>query len=307
MFCHMGRDLELRQVRSFLAVADTLHFGRAAEKLGVAQPNLSVQIRKTEEALGYSLFERTAHGVTLTPVGAYLAQRAQVLQANFDEMVRTAQQIGRGEEGSLSIGFSGSAMYSRLPLALERFRRKYPRVIVQLREMYAPDQTPLLLDGTLDVGFIRDGSPAHGLRKTPLVREPFYAVLPQSHLKAKEQGPLWPRELREEQFVLFTPRIARLAFHRTMEVCQTDGFTPEIILEAPQWVTIISLVAAGMGVSIAPKCVSKLKIPGVIFRPLRSKGWSSIDVWTRASTCNPAAKGLLAIAKEEFTENNAVA
>jgi DNA-binding transcriptional LysR family regulator len=299
---HMRKEIDLRQMRSFLAVADTLHFGRAAEKLGVAQPNLSLQIKKTEEALGYPLFERTTRGVTLTPVGAYLAKRAEALQANFDEVVSTAQQIGRGEEGSLSIGFSGSAMFSRLPLALERFRRKHPRVIVQLREMYAPEQMPLLLDGTLDVGFIRDGAPAQGLRKTPLLREPFYAVFPQSHPRARERGPLWPRELREEQFVLFSPRIARLAFHRTMEVCQADGFTPEIILEAPQWVTIVSLVAAGMGISIVPACVNKLNIPGVIFRPLRSKGWSSIDLWTRTSPSNPAAKSLLTIAREEFTK-----
>ena len=296
----MNREIDLRQLRAFLTVADTLHFGRAAEKLGVAQPNLSLQIRKTEEALGFPLFERTTRGVNLTPVGEYLTKRAPLLQANFDEAVRTARQIGRGEEGSLAIGFSGSSMYSPLPLALERFRRQYPRIIVQLREMYAPDQVPALLDGTLDVGFIRDGSPAHGLRKTPLLKEPFFAVFPKSHLKAKEQLPLSPGELRDEQFVLFSPRIARLAFHRTMEVCQADGFTPDIILEAPQWVTIISLVAAGMGVSIAPKCVSKLNIPGVVFRPLRSKGWSSIDVWTKSNPSNPAAKVLLSIAREEF-------
>jgi DNA-binding transcriptional LysR family regulator len=302
MFLYMPIELDFRQMRYFLAVADTLHFGRAAEKLGVAQPNLSLQIKKTENALGYPLFERSTRGVRLTPVGAYFAKRVEVLQGNFEEAVRTARQIGRGEEGSLSIGFSGSALYSCLHLALERFRRNHPKVIVQLREMYAPDQTPLLLDGSLDVGFIRDGMPTRGLKKRPLMREPFYAVLPQSHAKAKEQGPLWPRDLREEQFVLFSPQIARLAFHRTMEVCQADGFTPEIVLEAPQWVTIVSLVAAGMGVSIAPACVSKLNIPGVVFRSLRSKGSSSIDVWTRTTPSNPAVKSLLSIAKEEFAK-----
>jgi DNA-binding transcriptional LysR family regulator len=298
----MNESIDFRQIRYFLAVAETLHFGRAASKLDIAQPNLSLQIKKTEQALGYPLFERTTRGVTLTPAGAYLAKRGEVLQLNFEEAIRTAQQIGRGEEGTLSIGFSGSAMYSRLPLALERFRRQHPRTVVQLREMYAPDQTPLLLDGTLDVGFIRDASPTPGLRMIPLMREPFNAVLPQSHPMAKEKGPIWPRVLRNEQFVLFSPRIARLAFHRTMEVCQADGFTPEISLEAPQWVTIISLVAAGMGVSLAPACVTKLNIPGVVFRPLRSKGWSSIDIWTKKGMASPAAKSLLAIAREEFSK-----
>ncbi len=298
----MNEPVDFRQMRYFLAVAETLHFGRAASKLGIAQPNLSLQIKRTEEALGYPLFERTTRGVTLTSVGAYLAKRAEVLQANFEDAIRTAQQIGRGEEGTLSIGFSGSAMYSRLPLALERFRRQHPRIVVQLREMYAHEQMPLLLDGTLDVGFIRDGSPTPGLRMTPLMREPFNAVFPQSHAMAKNKEPIWPRVLRDEQFVLFSPRIARLAFHRTVGVCQADGFTPEISLEAPQWVTIVSLVAAGMGISLAPACVTKLNIPGVVFRPLRSKCWSSIDVWTKTNLANPAAKSLLAIAREEFSK-----
>lgn len=300
MFLHMDKNLDLRQLRAFHAVADTLHFGRAAEMLGIAQPNLSIQIKKIEETFGFPLFERTKRGVALTPAGAYLSTRAPMLQANFDEVIYTAQQIGRGEEGSLSIGFSGSSMYSPLPLALSRFRREYPKVIVHLREIYASEQTPLILDETLDVGFIRDGSPAQGLRKVPLMRESFYAVFPQSHPKANSMTPIWPKELRDERFVLFSPKIARLAFRRTMEVCQADGFTPEITLEAPQWVTIISLVAAGMGVSIAPACVKKLSIPGVVFRPLRSKGWSSIDVWTKSNLSNPAAKSLLLIAKEEF-------
>src|SRR5260370_20399901 len=271
----MNASIDFRQMRYFLVVAETLHFGRAASKLGIAQPNLSLQIKKTENALGYPLFERTTRGVTLTPVGAYLAKRAELLQATFEDGIRTAQQIGRGEEGTLAIGFSGSAMYSRLPLALERFRRRHPKIVVQLREMYAPEQVPLLLDDTLDVGFIRDGSPTPGLRMTPLMREPFKAVFPQSHPMAKEKGPIWPKVLREERFVLFSPRIAPLAFHRTMEVCKADGFTPEIVLEAPQWGTIISLVVAVRGISIAPACVTQLNIPGVVFRPLRSRACSS--------------------------------
>lgn len=302
MVVNMSQPIDFRQMRYFLAVAETLHFGRAASKLGIAQPNLSLQIKRTEEALGYPLFERTTRGVTLTPVGVYLAKRAQVLQANFEDAIRTAQQIGRGEEGNLSIGFSGSAMYTRLPLALERFRRLHPKIVVQLREMYAHEQAPLLLDGTLDVGFIRDGSPTLGLEMTPLMREPFDAVVPLSHPIAKKKEPIWPRALRDEQFVLFSPRIARLAFHRTVGVCQADGFTPEVSLEAPQWVTIVSLVAAGMGISLAPACVTKLNIPGVVFRPLRSKCWSSIDIWTKANVANPAARALLTIAREEFSK-----
>jgi len=290
-------------MRYFLAVVESLHFGRAASKLRIAQPNLSLQVRKIEEALGHALFIRTTRGVTLTAAGTFLAKRAEELQNGFDEAIQTAQRIGKGEEGTLSVGFSGSAMYGHLPYVLDQYRRLYPNVQVRLREMYAHEQVPLLLDGSLDVGFIRDGTAAAGLRMTPLSREPFHAVFPHSHRLAEQSGPLAPRELKDERFVLFTPRIARLAFERTLAVCTAAGFTPEISLEAPQWVTIVSLVAAGMGVSIAPASVARLNIPGAVFRPLRSKAWSSIDLWSENSMRNPAAGHLFAIAKEEFAKS----
>jgi len=288
-------------MRYFLAVAETLHFGRAASKMRIAQPNLSLQVRKIEEALGHALFIRTTRGVQLTAAGAYLAQRAQELQTGFDDAIHTAQRIGQGEEGMLSVSFSGSAMYGQLPFVLDQFRRRYPKIEVRLREMYAHEQVPLLLNGSLDVGFIRDGTHTEGLRMTPLSHEPFHAVFPQSHRLAAASGLLSPRELRDERFVLFTPRIARLAFERTLAVCTAAGFTPDISLEAPQWVTIVSLVAAGMGVSIAPASVARLNIPGAVFRPLRSKAWSSVDLWTEETIRNPAAARLLDIAKYEFS------
>lgn len=300
MIINMKDQLELRQMRHFLAVAETLHFGRAAKKLRMAQPNLSLQIRKIEKTLGHDLFIRTTRGVTLTPAGIFLAARAGSLQTSFDDAIQTAQRIAEGQEGTLTVGFSGSAMYSQLPSVLDRFRQLYPKVQVQLREMYAHEQPPLLLNGSLDVGFIRDGAPAQGLSMIPLSREPFCAVFPQSHRFAKSNEPMAPRELRDERFVLFTPRIARLAFERTLEVCKLSGFAPDIVLEAPQWVTIVSLVAAGMGISIAPTSVKRLNIPGAVFRPLRSKGWSSIDVWTEEAHRSPSVSHLLAIAKEEF-------
>jgi DNA-binding transcriptional LysR family regulator len=300
MISYMTNQLELRQMRYFLAVAETLHFGRAAKKLRMAQPNLSLQIRRIEKALGHDLFIRTTRGVALTAAGVFLAARAGSLQTSFDEAIQTAQRIADGQEGTLTISFSGSAMYSQLPFVLDRFRQLYPKVQVQLREMYAYEQQPLLLNGKLDVGFIRDGPPAQGLSMMPLSREPFCAVFPQSHRFAKSNEPMAPRELKDERFVLFTPRIARLAFERTLEVCASSGFAPDIVLEAPQWVTVVSLVAAGMGISIAPASVKRLNIPGAVFRPLRSKGWSSIDVWTEEVHRSPSASHLLAIAKEEF-------
>jgi DNA-binding transcriptional LysR family regulator len=295
----MSNSLDLRQFRYFLAVAETLHFGRAAAKLGVAQPNLSQQIKKIETALGHVLFERTTRGVTLTPVGTFLAKRVELLQANLQDAIQTAERIGRGEEGSLSIGFSGSAMYSRTPRAIERFRRCFPKVAVQLRELYAYEQMPLLLDGTLDVGFIRDGPATTGLHMTPLLREHFVAVLPRRHSLAHRTS-ICPKELKNDRFVLFSPKIAKLSYDRIMDLCESDGFTPEIVQEAPQWLTVCTLVAAGMGVSLAPACIARVNISDVVYRPLRSKAWSSIDAWTKTEAANPAINALLTIGKEEF-------
>jgi len=140
MSSNMNDKIELRQMRYFLAVAETLHFGRAASKLRMAQPNLSLQIRRIEQALGYALFIRSTRGVALTPAGEFLAARVGSLQTSFDEAIHTAQRIAAGEEGTLSVGFSGSAMYGQLPFVLDRFRRRYPKVQVQLREMYAHEQ-----------------------------------------------------------------------------------------------------------------------------------------------------------------------
>src|SRR5579864_4927342 len=291
--------LDLRRFRYFLAVVETLHFGRAAAKLGVAQPNLSQQVKKIETALGHALFERTTRGVTLTAVGTFLAKRAELLQTNFQDAIETAQRIGRGEEGSLRIGFSGSAMFSRTPRAIERFRRLRPKVKVQLRQLYAHEQMPLLLDGTLDIGFIRDGPAALGLQMTPLLREHFVAVLPKDHAMAHRSS-VSPKNFRTEHLVLFSPKIAKLTYQRIIDLCEADGFMPNIVQEAPQWVTVSTLVAAGMGVSVAPACIARLSIPDVVYRPLRSKGWSSIEAWTKTGATNPVINVLLTIVKEEF-------
>lgn len=292
-------SLDLGRFRYFLAVAETLHFGQAAEKLGVAQPNLSQQIKKLEKALGHDLFERTTRGVKLTAVGCFLAKRAELLQGDFQEAIQTAQRIGRGEEGSLAIGFSGSAMYGQTPRVIEKFRRRCPKVVVQLRELYAHEQMPLLLDGTLDVGFIRDGWATPGLQVTPLLRERFVAVLPEKHPMARGKA-IAPRQLKDDPFVLFSPKIAKLSYERIIDLCKVDGFVPQVVQEAPQWVTVCNLVAAGMGVSFAPACISRLSISGIVYRPLLCNGWSAIDAWTKIAPESPAVQTLLGIAVEEF-------
>ncbi|RZU39120.1 LysR substrate-binding domain-containing protein [Edaphobacter modestus] len=293
------RELELRDIRNFLALAETLHFGRAADRLGIAQPNLSQQIKQLEGTLGHALFERHARGVTITPVGEFFQRRAELLRDNLKDTIETAQRIGRGEEGNLIVGFSGSVMFSKASTVIERYRSGYPNVDLQLRELHANEQITQLLDGTLDISILRDGEPTEGLTIRTLMREPFVAILPQDHpLSVKKT--LRPEMLKEERIVLFSPGIARLQFERILGLCLAHGFRPNIVQEAPQWATVVSLVSVGMGISIAPACTSHLNVPGVVYRPIQSDSWTSIDVGTRVELKNPAAKTFLALAQKIF-------
>jgi DNA-binding transcriptional LysR family regulator len=293
------RELEMRDLRNFLAIAETLHFGRAATKLGIAQPNLSQQIKKMESLLGHALFERTTRGVRLTPVGVLFQRRAGALRANLQDAIETARRVGQGEEGNLVVGFSGSVMFSRFSKVVERFRSSHPKVHLHLKELHANEQIAQLLDGSLDISVIRDGEATEGLEMRTLSRESFIAILPEHHPLARK-GKLQPALLKQEPFVLFSPTMARLAFDRTIGLCLAAGFRPNIVQEAPQWATVVSLVGSGMGVSIAPACVARLKMVGVMYRPIHSLSYSTIDIGARSDMNNPAARLLLALAQKEF-------
>ncbi len=180
----MNDEIELRHLRYFLAVAEMLHFGRAAKKLGMAQPPLSQQIRRLEEMLGAQLFERTTRGVTLTPAGSVLRERALSSMARLADDLEQTRRVARGEEGQLTVGFSGSVMFTELPMAIQAYRRAYPRVEVRLSEMWTSQQLVALADGSIDVGFLRDGERRPELQMTPLLREPFHVALPVGHRSA---------------------------------------------------------------------------------------------------------------------------
>lgn len=293
------REIEHRDIRNFLAVAGTLHFGRAARQLNIAQPVLSQQIKRMESLLGHTLFERTSRGVSLTTVGVFFQRRTQVLYSNLQDAIQTARNIGLGQEGNLIIGFSGSVMLSRFSYVIEQFRNSRPQVELHLRELHANEQIAQLRNGTLDVSVIRDGEPTEGLVIRTLSREPFVAILPAHHPLAGKKR-LLPAQLKDERFILFAPTMARLAYERTIGLCLAAGFRPNIVQEAPQWTTVVSLVRSGLGVSIAPASVSNLSMRGVIYRPIQSKSHSTIDIGFRSDFRNAAVKLLLLMTQKEF-------
>jgi DNA-binding transcriptional LysR family regulator len=297
----MNDQIELRHLRYFAAVAETLHFGHAAEKLGMAQPPLSQQIRNLERNLGYALFDRTTRGVRLTRVGQFFLERARTTLAKVADDIEIARRVGSGLEGALTVGFAGSVMFTGLPKAIRRYRRMHPNVELRLREGATEELMPLLLDGTLDLGFLRDGEARDGLMIETILREPFVAVLPARH-KLAANSILAPAALKNEPFVLFARRMGALAYDRTVACCEAEGFRPNFVQDAPQWPTVLRLVAAGLGVSLAPACVARITTPGVVFKRVRSRHWTSIDIGMKAKLDNPATEAFLAIARQQFSK-----
>ena len=297
----MKQEIEFRHLRYFLAVAETLHFSKAAAQLGMAQPPLSQQIRSLERILGYPLFQRTTRGVRLTKVGEYFRERARNTVTKMQDDVEMARRLGSGHEGVLTVGFSGSVMLTTLPKAIERYRRLYPKVELRLRELVTAEQMPSLLDGTLDLGFLRDGEPQDGLSMESILRERFIAVLPARH-KLAGSAAVHPEDLRSEPFILFARGMGPLAFDRTLACC--EGFRPHIVQEAPQWPTLVRLVAAGLGISLAPACVANFAVPGVIYKKLRSPYWTSIDIGLKPRLDNPAVEAFLTIVRRQFSRKS---
>lgn len=292
----MNKAIELRHLRYFLAVAETLHFGKAAEKLRMAQPPLSQQIKNLERILGYALFDRTTRGVRLTTVGQFFAERAAHTLSRMQDDVEMARRVGAGKEGVLNVGFSGSVMFTSLPKAIESYRRMHPNVELRLQELVTAEQIPALLDGTLAIGFLRDGEARDGLLLESILHEPYIAALPSAHKLARKKL-LSPLDLKDQPFVLFARKMGNLAFDRTVACCEAAGFRPNIVQDAPQWPTVLRLVAAGLGVSLAPACVGNLMMPGVTYRKLRSRQWSSVDIGMRSDLENPAAEVFLQIVR----------
>lgn len=255
-------DVELRHLRYFVAVAEELHFGRAAARLHMAQPPLSQAIRRLEAELGCELLTRTSRSVRLTPAGAAFLGRARRTLRNVEDDVHEARSIGRGETGLLNVGFVGSAMLTTLPEILRRHLDAHPGVQLRLHESYTSRVVEGLRAGDVDVGIVRDAEPVDELKATTLASEPFVAVLPAGH-PLGEAASVSVAALEGAPFVSPPRTAGARAFEKPLSLCEEHGFRPRIAHEASHWLTILRLVGAGLGVSIAPACVRNLAIAEV--------------------------------------------
>lgn len=274
----MDQELELRHLRYFVAVAEELHFARAAARLNLSQPPLSQQIRRLEEILGYPLFVRTSRSVRLTPAGETLLERARRTLHNVQRDVDEIRSIGSGEVGSLNVGFVGSAILTVLPEIFRRYREAFPRVQLRLYESFTSQVVKGLENGTLDAGVLRDSDTLETLEVTPLYNEPYVAVLPATHRCARQKS-VAPAMLRNDPFVYYPRSAGARAFEKPLTIFEEHGFRPHIVQEASHWLSILRLVGAGLGVSVAPACVRRIASPEVVCLPLRSaKLVSSIEL-----------------------------
>jgi len=284
--------MELRQLHQFIAVAETLNFGRAALRLHMAQPPLSVAIRKLEEEVGAPLFERQARGVALTAAGTAALVLARRCVNDAKALRDAALAAAGGEQGTLRVGFVGSATYALLPSLLPAFRARYPQVELVLRESANLELLAMVESGDLDVGLVRypTGS-ASSLLFEIVERDVFCAVVPSAHvLAAKERLTL--HELAREPFVDYASTHVPGLHAMVMFVFQQAGLTPHVAQEATQVQTVISLVQSGMGVALVPSVSARLAARDVVFRPVRGLPASagiSLAMATRADTHNPAA------------------
>ena len=258
--------MELRHLRYFLAVAEELHFGRAASRLHIAQPPLSQQIRKLERELGVALFDRTKRRVELTPAGRALLDETRDVLARAERAVRTAQRAGRGEIGHLAIGFVPSADLDILPRVLRAWRARFPQVEIELHSLLPAAQVEALHDGRIHVGFVRVPVDETGLVVESIQREPLLAALPRGHRLARARR-VRLADLASDTMILFPRHIAPGYHDVFINACRCAGFTPRV-LHPGSMQTNLALVAAGLGVTLMPSSIRNLRRSGVAYRAL---------------------------------------
>ncbi len=251
-----ARDLQMLSI-----LTRELHFGRAADRLGMRQPQLSVRLAQVERVLGVKLFTRRPR-VALTPAGEIVTDAARRAFADFDAAVAQARLVERGQVGSIVAAVASTVMLSDLPLSLQRFRRSYPDVAVTLRDMHSAQQWEALRSGLIDVAVTREIGTGRSIRCEILGRQRFVALLPSTHPLAG-RGRVALAELAGDPFILFNPAVAPGLHHQINALCIRAGFAPQIAQESDEWYTVLGFVRAGFGVTIALDIFGTLAWSGV--------------------------------------------
>jgi DNA-binding transcriptional LysR family regulator len=263
--------MELRHLRYFLAVAEERHFGRAAERLHMAQPPLSQQIRQLEDELGVRLLDRNTRRVDLTDAGAAYLERVHAILAEVGDAGDEARRIAAGLQGRLVVGCVGSATYSLLPALARTLREQLPAIDFAFRgEMLVPAQVSALLGRDIDLALLRPPVDEPALRLTTLRQDRLIVALPEGHRLARRRR-LRVVDLRDEDLVVHTSR-GSVMHGAVVELCRRAGFEPRIRHEVAETSTLVTFVAAGLGVAVVPEPVAELGVAGTTYRPLAARG-----------------------------------
>lgn len=261
--------MDIRHIQYFTAVAEEKNFTKAAVRLGIRQPPLSMQIKKLEDEVGAILFLRTSQGVCLTQAGQHLLKMVKPIQQQLQNAVRQVKEVANGEIGQLRLGFTGTAiLHPLIPQAIKTYKQQYPHVELELTE----ENSLLLMEKVqrdeLDIAIIR---PAHklptSLKIQMLLEEELVAVLPKNYPYIKKTLDL--NEFREKNFIMSPYGVSAGLYDATLRACEVHGFQPKIGAKAPQIVSILSLVAANLGIALLPISTKQLKIDGVQYKTLK--------------------------------------
>ncbi len=261
---------DLHHLKQFIAVAEELHFGRAAKRLHIAQPPLSQAIKRLEERLGVMLLERTKRKVSLTPAGKMLLEEARRLIDNADRTGQMVQQAALGNQGKIAIGFVSAALYNLLPQTLRSFRNQFPQAQLSLQELTTNDQLHALQAGSIDVGFAHPPFSTQSSLKTKVVsRDVLLAAIPHDHRLAQQEQ-LDFYDVARQPFVLFPARQGPSLHSAIVRACDRFGANLTIAAEASRIHTQLSLVAGGLGITLIPQSAISLRVRGVVYKKIHN-------------------------------------
>ena len=292
--------LDSRQLRYFVAVAEELHFGRAAERLHMSQPPLSQQIRQLETQLGVQLFQRSPRGVQLLPAGEVLLSQAHSIYAELERTVELVQSTARGDRGLLRLGYTAASAFTLLPSLIRAFKKHCPHVEVVLMELLSSEQAEALAQQRLDVGLLRPFRHHAELCAQTLVQEPMILALPADHpLAALPQVQV--SQLHGQPLIGFTRTEARYLQELVDDMLTAAGAQPHVAQRATQPHTMLSLVSSGLGVAIVPQAAAQAPVKGVVYRTLQTQSVAPMAIvqlaW-RANDERPLLRNFLEIARD---------
>lgn len=289
----MSYQIEIRQYKYFLAVAEELHFRKAADVLHISQPALSKQIKQLEESLGLSLFDRHNRKVLLTRAGTYLKAELSQHFKQLDEFVKHAKLLDQGLEGELRLGFVGSAMQELIPQLLLRFEKKHPNILIKLTELENNQQISALLNQEIDVGFVRMDQVPTALQVHAEYEDTFSLVLPENHaINASDFESI--SQFKEEAFILFDATYSQSYYAKVMQIFESEGFQPKVSHTTVNASSIFRLVENGLGISIVPTALQHgfdMKIKFIELKNIPQK--TTLKILWNSGNLNPVVTHFL--------------